>query len=466
VKELSQFVLMLNYLEDNGHPFAKIYLDSFRLTVNDVEAHLIIDRGSLYYIDSIRVFGDAKINNRFLQQYLSIPDKTSYNKSKLNAVDKKLSLLPYVEVQQAADISLLSTGSVLNLYLKPRKISQVNLLAGLLPNTGLPNSKKFGFTVDANILLRNSFGAGETLGLNWQKLQPRSQRLNLLYEHPYIFNSSAGADFRFSMLRQDSAFLNIDMRLGANYKVHETGTATIFFQRRQSIINAINSQQVLSTKKLPSEGDVRSNNLGLDYSIYRTNSRLNPQKGNEFFVSASTGIKKIKKNNTILELKDPTNPSFSFESLYDTVKLKTYQLRMTAQAAHFFPIGRQSTFKTGLQAGIYSSGTIFRNEAFQIGGYRLLRGFDEENQYVFQYAVATLEYRYLIGSNSNFFTFLDGGWGKHLDNKDHIYIGTGIGLSFETKSGIFNLALAIGKRNDTEFNLRQSKVHIGFTNFF
>jgi len=50
--------------------------------------------------------------------------------------------------------------------------------------------------------------------------------------------------------------------------------------------------------------------------------------------------------------------------------------------------------------------------------------------------------------------------------KDHTYFGTGIGLSFETKAGMINLAWAVGKRDDTEFNLRQSKVHVGFAGYF
>ena len=104
----------------------------------------------------------------------------------------------------------------------------------------------------------------------------------------------------------------------------------------------------------------------------------------------------------------------------------------------------------------------------KVGGFKLLRGFDEESQFVSKYVVGTLEYRYLVGLNSAFFVFLDGGYGKHLqeENPDHTYLGTGLGLSFETKAGIINLAWALGKRNDTEFNLRQSKVHLGFASYF
>ena len=115
------------------------------------------------------------------------------------------------------------------------------------------------------------------------------------------------------------------------------------------------------------------------------------------------------------------------------------------------------------------SGNLFRNELFQIGGYRLLRGFDEESQYLSHYAIATIEYHYLVGQDSYFYVLADGGWGRNNSQNNTVnygYFGTGLGLAFETKAGIFNLAWAIGKRNDTQFNLRQSKIHFGFINYF
>ena len=172
----------------------------------------------------------------------------------------------------------------------------------------------------------------------------------------------------------------------------------------------------------------------------------------------------------MLELKDPNDPGFNFGSLYDTLKLKTYQFRIRAMATKYWPLGGQrSTVKTAINAGMFQSGNIFRNELFQIGGYKLLRGFDEESQYLSQFAIATVEYHYLVGQNSFFYILADGGWGRNGATKNKInytYFGTGLGLAFETKAGIFNLAWAVGKRNDTQFNLRQSKIHIGFVNYF
>ena len=462
---------MLVYLENNGYPFAKVYLDSISLIEDSVNASLMIDKGPFYKIDSIRVYGNAKISNTFLQHYLDIPNGSIYNREKLLRISKKIRELSFVEEEQPSNMSLLGTGSVLNLYLKQRRSSQVNAIIGFLPNNDQLSSKKLLVTGEANINLQNAFGGGEALGLNWQQLQVKSPRLNIFYRHPYLFNSPLGVDFSFDMLRKDSSYLNINLNLGARYVLSESQSGKIFLQHLQTIVSqgGINEAQVIASKTLPDIADVSSLGLGVEFEKNKTNYRFNPRSGYLFTVGGSGGTKKIKKNNQILELKDPSDPSFDFDGLYDTVKLKSYQLRLLGSVAKYFPTGKQGTFKTAINGATLLSDNIYRNELFQIGGYKMLRGFDEESEYLSQYVVGTLEYRYLIGLNSFFFGFVDGGWGRnnsHSSKYTHTYIGTGLGLALETKAGIFNLAWAVGKRDDTQFNLRQSKVHFGFVNYF
>jgi outer membrane protein assembly factor BamA len=459
---------MLNYLENNGHPFARAWLDSVQITGPYVAARMNLQKGPAYKIDSIRVFGEVKIANHFLQRYLDISNGSLYNREKLMRISKKIAELGYVQEEKASDLNFLGTGSVLNLYLKPKKSSQVNVLIGFLPNNDQLSNKRLLITGEANINLRNAFGNGEAIGLNWQQMQVKSQRLNFFYQHPYLLQSPVGLDLSFDMFRKDSSFLNINLQLGARYNVSSTQTGKLYIQRFQTI-STPNTQNLLAFRKLPEEADVSAVNLGLDYEWNQTDYRFNPRKGYELQLITTVGTKKIKKNNAILELKDPGDPTYDFDRLYDTLKLKTYQFRIKAMAARYFPLGKQGTFRTAVNAGIFQSGNIFRNELFQIGGYKLLRGFDEESQYVSQYGVATAEYRYRTGLNSFFFVFADGGWAKNLAGGaavNHTYIGTGLGMTFETKAGIFNLAWAVGKRDDTGFNLRQSKIHFGFVNYF
>jgi outer membrane protein assembly factor BamA len=222
---------------------------------------------------------------------------------------------------------------------------------------------------------------------------------------------------------------------------------------------------------LPEINDLSNVNLGLEYEWERTDYRFNPRRGWEAKGQLTGGTKRIRPSNDILKLRDPSDPSFDFARLYDTVRLKTYLLRIRVQGARYLPIrGGRSTLKLGMQGGYLQSASVFRNEQFQIGGFRTLRGFDEESQYLTAYGIGTVEFRLLAGQNSYFYGFSDLGWGESRvtgqPTYQYGYLGAGLGLNFETKAGLINLAWALGKRSDTEWNARQSKIHVGWVNYF
>jgi hypothetical protein len=241
-------------------------------------------------------------------------------------------------------------------------------------------------------------------------------------------------------------------------------------QRTYLLAGGFDTNQIKITKRLPSNIDVNANSIGINYEWVNTNYLYNPREGNELRVGTAVGLKKISKNNEIANLKDPGNPAFNFNSLYDSFKLKTYQFRILLTIAHYFPVAKKSTVKTEINGGLFQSQDIFRNELFQIGGNKLLRGFDEESIYASRYAVFTAEYRYLTGINSYLFGFSDIGITKTNFQKTNFtnnYISAGLGLSFETTFGLLNLSYAIGKRNDIKFDLRgASKIHFGYINYF
>jgi outer membrane protein assembly factor BamA len=458
---------VLNYYEKNGYPFAQIYLDSIRLDDNKMEALLRANKGPLYHIDSIRVLGKAKISKKFLAHYLGIPNGSLYNKEKLELVTKRMLELPYLQEVQPNDITMLGTGAILNLYLVPKRSSQANFLIGFLPSTN--QTGKLQLTADVNLDLKNALNEGETILFKWQQLQPKSPRLNLGFQKPYIFNSDFGFDFLFDLFKKDSSFLQVNALAGLQYLLSANQSGKIFVQWQSSFLlgTGVDTNLVKATKMLPPNIDVKAVNVGLDYDWNKTDYRLNPRTGNEVKITVAVGIKNIKKNNEILGLKDP---NFDYASLYDSVKARSYQFRIKLGAAHFFPVGKQATLKTALNGGLFISPSTFRNELFQIGGYKLLRGFSEESIYATQYAVLTAEYRYRLALNSYMFGFVDGGWVKNkyqavdLNNN---FIGAGLGLVFETKFGLLNISYAAGKRNDVKLNLREaSKIHFGYVNYF
>lgn len=461
---------IVNYYENMGYPFAKTYLNNVEITNNKVEGTLMVEKGTLYRIDSIRVYGKVKIKNIFLQHYLDISNGSLYSNQKLKQISGLIQELPFLQEQNRWNMTMLGSGATLNLYLQPKRSSQINVLVGFLPGNTITG--KTQITADVHLDLKNTLGAGENILLNWQQLQPQSPRLNLGYTHPYILNSKFGVDFLFDLLKRDSAYLQLNSILGIQYIISSSQFFKIFYQNENSYLlsGGVDTNQVIFSKKLPDNIDVSSGNIGLSYHFVNTNYKLNPRKGNEFDLTASAGIKKVSKNNDIVNLKDPSDPAFDFNSLYDTIKLKSYRVRFTATAAHYFPLGKNNVLKAAGNFGLLQSPQTFQNELFRIGGYQLLRGFDEESIYANQYAVFTAEYRYLVGINSYFFGFSDIGFTKTKFNANEFsnsFVSGGAGLEFETKFGLLNLSYAIGKRNDIKFDIRNSsKIHFGYINYF
>lgn len=458
---------LLKIYERQGYPFAKVYLDSIKIIDTNVTAILTANTLQLYPIDSIKNYGKLKFAPAFIQNYLGIKNGSYYNYDKLSDVDRRLKELPYVDIISPSSLKMLTTGATLNLFVNARRSSEASAIIGFLPDAN--GTGKLQITGDVNIDLKNVFGGGEGLVFKFQALQPQSNRLIIGLDKPYIFRSPFGTGFLFELFKKDSTFLQVGATLHAQYNLstYQTGKLIVQFQSNNILPGGIDSASIKAQKLLPNIIDVAATNVGINYEYRKTNYRFNPIKGNEVAITSILGIKKIEKNADIISL---TSPGFNYASLYDSIALSSYQLRVKLQAAHYFPLSKVTTIKGIINAGLYSSPTIFRNEVFQIGGYKLLRGFDEESIYATKYAVATAEFRALISADAYFFTFVDAALvnAKYQSVKaSNNFLSAGAGLYLQTKAGLLNLSLAIGKRNDLVFNIRQAaKIHFGYINYF
>lgn len=461
---------LLNYYENIGYPFATVFLENAHTDSNIIYGQLKVERGVQYHIDSIHVYGKMKIKNQFLQHYLNIFNGDIYNRSRLDKISKTLAGLPYLEEQQSWDLTMLGTGATLNLYLQPKRSSEVNALIGFLPGNSITGKTKI--TADVRLNLKNALGGGESILLNWQQLEAQSPRLDLGFNQPYIFNTPFGIDFSFGMLKKDSSWLLLNGQLGLQYIWSANQLINIFYRVENSYLlqGGLDTNRIIDTRQLPPYIDVSSGSIGIAYLFDNTNYKFNPQKGNHFQITASAGMRKVSRNNDILQLKDPAEPAFDFASLYDTIKPKSYRMKVFGTAEHYFDLKKNSVVKLAANAGWLQSPQVFQNELFRIGGYKLLRGFDEESIYANDYGVLTAEYRYLTGINSFLFGFSDVGFTRYHSNGvsfSNSFVSVGLGLELETKFGLLNLSYAVGKRNDVKFDIRNSsKIHFGYINYF
>ncbi|MCU0394539.1 MAG: BamA/TamA family outer membrane protein [Chitinophagaceae bacterium] len=461
--------LLLQYLASQGYPFAGLAWDSVHIENGWLDARMVLTTGPPYKLDSIVQTGTARFNRHFLYRYLQLRPGMPYNQQLLEQADQRLDELLFAERKKPSEMQMLGTGGVYNVFLDTRRSNVFNVLLGAMPASTQTPGEQLLITGDVNLLLRNALGAGETIAANWQQLQYKSPRINLLYQQPYLFSNRAGIDFQFDLFRKDTQFLNLQFRLGIPYQISLQQTGKVFYQLQRNNVAYVDTALVMQTRQLPDLADFTVSNLGVEWSLEATDYRYNPRRGTQAQVLSLGGLKTIRPNNTITNLKDPADPSYDYGNLYDTVQLRTYQLRIKGSLARYFPLGRQATVQTAVQGGWLQSANYYRNELFQIGGYKLLRGFDEESIYARGYLTGTLEYRYLTARNGYLFAFADGGLVQYKDQQQQFanrYVGAGLGIHFQTRNAVVNLSWAIGKRNDLPLDLRQSKIHLGFVNYF
>lgn len=451
VKRVQEKILV--YCENNGYPFASVKLDSIRIDGNTIAAQLKLTKNTLMKIDSVVIRGSAKIAPVYIYRYLGIKPGDLYKESAIRNISARLRELPFVREVKPATILFTPEHVKVVLFLEKKKASQVNGIAGLLPDD---NTGKLLFTGDLHLKLQNSLGRGELIDINARKLQAQTQDVRTRFTYPFLFSTPFGADYIFKLYKKDTTWVDVQQNIGLQYLLIGGDYFKVFVQTRRSDLLSTKALQHLTV--LPPYADVSNMNYGISYRTDRLDYRFNPRKGYTLGITASAGNKKIKKNARL----DPV--------IYEDVPLTSTQFNGELEAAAYIPIRERSAIKVGMQAaGIYGSAKPFRNELFRIGGLRTLRGFDEESIYASAYSIGTIEYRFLLEQNSFLYAFTDAAWYENHSYDPYVNdmpFGFGAGISFETKAGIFSINYALGKQFNNPIQFRSGKVHFGIVGFF
>lgn len=451
--ELSRFMeKIVTYYENNGYPFASSKLDSLQISDSNISAKLIIEKNVFIKLDSLITEGAGKVSQKFLLRYLGIKQGMPYNSAIFSAVSKKTKQLPFVTEKKPPIVQLTDKKNKLFLFLEKKNASQFDGIIGILPN----DKGKTVFTGDLKIKVVNAiFKSGETIDINWRRLQTQTQDLKAAVIYPYIAGLPAGIDYNLKIYKKDSAFLDVNNAVGLNYYFSGLNHLKVFYKQRNA--NLISTSGLSNITVLPDYADVTTKAYGLGFFIEKLDYRFNPRKGISVNVQGSVGTRQIKKNPKINDV------------AYSTIALKTSQYQTEGMIVGYLNLFKNHVIKLSSQFGSVFGNTIYKNELFRIGGLRTLRGFDEESIYASTYIIPTVEYRFLFERNSNLFLFGEGAWYENKNVSGYVNdvpISFGAGINFETKAGIFNLSYAIGKQYSNGFDLRIGKIHAGLTALF
>jgi outer membrane protein assembly factor BamA len=443
---------ILTFYENNGYPFANAKLENILNNNGHIRADLLVNKGKRISISEIVIYGDIKTSHAYIKRYIGIKEGDEYSEKKLSEISTRLDEILFLNLLKKPEVVFTQDETKLILVLEPQKANDFNGILGLQPDE---NTGDVTITGDIKLRLNGALGKGELFDLSWRRIQTQTQDLNILFNYPFLFNSPLGVDGKLQVYRRDTTFNTLSLSAAIQYLL--TGDSYFEFFVSRDASRLISTSQYQNAIVLPPEADFNFNQLGVGFFKQKFNYKFNPRSGYMIQARAGFGEKSILRNAALENIN------------YDTINLTSNQYKLSFHIQQYLPIAKRSTFKIAMNAAYLQNDLLFRNELFRIGGFRSLRGFDEEAIFASAYTIGTLEYRFLFEKNSFFQLFTDYAW--YEQNLSNSYIrdtpfGFGVGFSFQTKAGIFALSYALGKAFNNPIQFQSGKIHFGFTNYF
>lgn len=444
----------ITYLENHGYPFATIGLDSVEFEDRSVSAQFVLEKGPFITIDSVNVKGDLRLRKTYLTNYLGIHEGSPYSEKQIQQISAALQQIPFAQPIKPAQILFSKDKTKLFLYLNDKKASRFDGIIGFLPDN---NTGELLVTGDVKLSLQNALRQGESLDLNWRRLQTNTQELNGLVVAPFVMNSPFGVDGNLKIYRRDTLFSDVFRQLGIRYQISNLNYIRLFVDRQTTTL--ISTTEYENTFTIPPYLDRAITSYGLSFNYDKVDFNLNPSKGLELFVEGAAGTKVIEENARL--------PEF----IYDSLDLRTLQVRGRVDLAYYIRIVPRLIWHQRYLIAALVNDQLFNNEAYRIGGLLTLRGFDEESIFATNYGIGRSELRYQMDREGYLFTFFDAAYYENnslnaIGARSDVPFGFGAGITFGTRAGIFSFTYGFGSQRGNPVLFRAGKIHFGFVSLF
>lgn len=419
----------LSYYLNNGHPFIKVLL--LAKSSDKPQFELEIEAGPAIKVGQIIVKPDGIIQAKVLSQMLHMESGAPFSIDELKQIKGRISVQNGLKLLRDPEWIVEQDLADIYIYLERIKASSATGIVGLQQN---PLTQKNTLVGELNISLQNTWQKNEKLNLNWRSIAPQVQLLQVQLSWPFIASSAYGLQTGLKIYKRDTSFIEIKSQIGVLYQLPKAWQILgLLDYWRSSQLSSISNTQV---------ANFRNVSYGLALQRKTLNHLFNPNKGQVFYSQFLVGSKKV------------------------TQAHLTWRLELQQQ--QYFQLTKRQTLLFQQQFCHISSDSLFRNELYRFGGLDRMRGFNEEAFFASSYAIAGLEYRFLIDEYAYASVFTD--WAAFQNKTISAPIewvqAIGIGFAMGSDKGLFKLNYAIGTYLGEPLQFSSGKIHLAYISYF
>jgi len=411
-----------------GQPFSSLKLTQLKKkNATSLQANLTISNHNKRKIDSIIIKGYKKFPRSYLKHFLDLTQNTPFDLNNIKEKTQMLQVLRFANQTKSPEVLFTEDSTSLYLYIEKTKSNTFDGFLGFSTND---NSNTLEFNGYLNLNLTNNLNYGETFKLIYKSNAQEQKTFQANISIPYLFSSPMGTELSLNIFKKDSSFTTINQSADLFYQIH----------KNQKIFTGVNSIQSNNTDQSMQSSSIK------DYKVTFYNLKyelIKRQYNNIFFpthflLNAKVGIGTRK-------LSDSREKQTVFE-------LKTHKI---------FNLNPRNSFYMELCTAGINSNEYLSNELLRFGGINSIRGFEEQGLIASFYSVLNTEYRYTLNPNIYVHSIIDVAYFENelLNIKEKLF-GFGLGIGLITKAGVLSLNYAVGKSENQNFKLSNSKIHI------
>ena len=433
-EKIKKWIILMN---NNGFPFAEFEFEKSEIINSKINLICNLISGPLVKIDSIINPEITKKELQLVYKFTDIRNGDLFELNKIYKISENIKNTGFIDEIRPPAYEFIDNKAYIYTYFKPQSKNSINGLVGIQPG----ENETVQFTGNVALNFQNALSYGEVLKFNWRRMFNSSQNLIAELSYPFLFNTNFEVQGGLDMIKKDSSFFNFNSKLIINYKSNSNFSNGFLFTNN-------NSTNLL-------EDDYSStsvNSFGFVTNFKKLDNPFNPRKGFKIKSEIAYGWKETYAIDTVANniLKSPNfNGNLSFSSYLSLLK--------------------RTTFKIKLSGSTIQNNILYENELTRIGGYKTIRGFDEESIWVSSFVLGNFEFRYLIDEKSNVFLFSDFAWTESKTNNflmEDYFQSFGFGTNISMPNGLLTLIYGLGRKIDNPFLIRTGKIHLGFTSYF